>query len=128
MPLTHWQVWVGVAVGGALGAPARHALTVAAGGAGLRWPLATLAANVLGCFVAGFATAWLVRSGTEPSATTLAFTTGFLGAFTTFSAFSVETLALLEGGRSAAAALHAATNLGGALLAVAAGALFARAL
>jgi len=127
VPLTPWSVWAGVAAGGALGACARYGLSVALSGPGLRWPLATLVANLLGCFVAGFAAVAIARHGAPIGAPQLMLTVGFLGAFTTFSAFSVETLRLFEGGQITLAAWHVGTNVVGTLAAVALGAQLARA-
>lgn len=128
MPLTHWQAWLGVACGGALGACGRYAVAVLLVVPDARWPLATLLVNLCGCFVAGFVTAWLSRHGTLIGVGHLMLTVGFLGAFTTFSAFSVETLRLFEAGKAGLALANAAGNLVGALVAVALGTLLARAL
>ena len=128
MPLTHWQAWLGIAAGGALGACARHALAVLLAGPDGHRPLATLLANLLGCFLAGAVTTWLASRGGATDAVHVMLSVGFLGAFTTFSAFSVETLRLFESGDAGAALAHAAANLLGALVAVALGALLARAL
>ena len=129
MPLTQWQAWLGIACGGAAGACARHAVAVLLAQAGLaRWPLATLTVNVLGCFVAGLLATWLAGRGGATTALHVAASVGFLGAFTTFSAFSVETLRLLESGQAGAALSSVAANLIGALAAVLLGATVARAL
>ena len=128
MPLTHWQAWLGIACGGAAGACARHAVAVLIAQSGAtRWPLATFSVNVLGCFAAGLLVGWLAPRGGVTSAVHAMATVGFLGAFTTFSAFSVDTLRLVESGQLAAAASSVAANLAGALLAVFLGAAAARA-
>lgn len=129
MPLTHWQAWLGIACGGAAGACARHAVTVLlAQAGGARWPLATLTVNVTGCFVAGLLVTWLSARGGATSALHVMASVGFLGAFTTFSAFSVDTLRLFESGQGGAALSSVAANLVGALVAVLLGAMAARAL
>ena len=93
------QVLATIAVGGALGAVARHLVVgQVALWTGSGFPFGTLAVNVVGSFVMGMivelsALVW------SPSPELRAFlTVGFLGAFTTFSAFSLETVLLYERG------------------------------
>jgi len=89
-----------VAVGGGLGAVSRFwireylpAIT------GAQFPFSTLFVNVVGCFFAGFVYFWLQQSGTYWSFGKLVFFfVGFLGAFTTFSAFALDSLLLLNQG------------------------------
>lgn len=97
-----------VAVGGALGAVARYGVGVgAARWLGLTFPWGTLAVNVLG----GFAMGWLAaRVGPEQEALRLALGVGVLGGFTTFSAFSLETVRLMEH-QPGLAALYAAASV-----------------
>jgi CrcB protein len=81
-----------VALGGALGSVARYAVSVLALsmlGGGFPW--GTLAVNVLGSAAIGIA----AGAGLEGGARLLVIT-GFLGGFTTFSAFSLETASLAE--------------------------------
>ena len=82
-----------VAAGGAMGALARFgASTLSVDLLGTRFPWGTLVVNVLGCFAMGA----LIQAGTTfdmiSPAWKLAFGTGFLGAFTTFSTFGIETV------------------------------------
>ncbi len=103
--------WLAVAAGGALGAVARFA--VARGMTawlGPGFPFGTLSVNVLGSFAAALLYVRLVEQdgGTGWRALLIV---GFLGAFTTFSAFSVETLRLLEDVGPGSAALNVALNL-----------------
>ena len=93
--------WVAVAVGGALGSMARFwlagAMTVLTGP---RFPWGTLLINVLGSFVIGLVagiTLTPVRVGVHPDIRIL-LRTGDCGGFTTFSAFSLQTLELLQNG------------------------------
>ncbi len=95
-----------VAAGGAAGCVAR----LLAGAAVAAWlpraaasfPLATLGVNVVGCTLAGALLAWLAPASPAGSAALadhparLLLMTGFLGGLTTFSAFAVETLDLLD--------------------------------
>ena len=113
MPTTS-VVLAAVAAGGALGASARYLLGRALelqGGHFFSLPAGTLLANALGCFAAGIMMGW-VSSRTIPSELLVAFLmTGVLGGFTTFSAFSFETLRLAQGGLWLSAALNVAANL-----------------
>jgi len=111
----------------------------AAVGALLRWgtglwlnplwagfPLGTLAVNALGGLAIGAAAAWFVQ---RPDPTLqLLLVTGLLGGFTTFSAFSVESLMLLQRGAWWAAAGHTLAHVLGALACAALGWALARAL
>lgn len=77
------------------------------------FPWGTLAANVLGSFIIGFYAMQAARGGhlwASPEAR-LFVMTGFCGGFTTFSAFSLETLLLLESGRADLAAGNIALSL-----------------
>lgn len=120
--------------GGLLGWPPAVAVAVgAAAGALLRWqagawfnplwggfPLGTLFVNLIGGLGIGLALAWLGRHPDE--GLRLLLVTGLLGGFTTFSAFSAESLALLEKGDVGAALLHTLAHVIGALLCAALGA------
>ncbi|WP_045516750.1 fluoride efflux transporter CrcB [Neobacillus niacini] len=62
------------------------------------FPLGTLLINLLGCFVLGwFLTYFTIRNNIRPEITLL-IGTGFIGSFTTFSTFSVETILLFQNG------------------------------
>lgn len=118
-----------IAVGGALGALGRHGVGLAAAvilPAG--FPYGTLLVNVLGSFLLGA----LVEAGSRVDAVTpevrLALGTGVLGAFTTFSTFSVETLRLGEQVGWGHALANIAANVLLSLLGAAAGLGLARAL
>ena len=97
-----------VFIGGGLGSLLRYGLSLAIGSRG--FPIATLAANVAGCFLIGiFGAAGARFSWSET--TRLLLTVGLCGGFTTFSTFSKESLALLEGGSYGLFALYAAGSI-----------------
>jgi len=108
----HLLPYLAISAGAALGANLRYlvGLWVAA-----RWvgslPLGTLLINLTGSFVIGCFLTALGRRFREPPFVRLFFATGFLGAYTTFSSFSAEIVALLEGGHGAIAALYIALSI-----------------
>ncbi len=94
-----------VGIGGFAGAAARWGLgswVQSSLGEGVRFPYPTLAVNLLGCLAIGITyTLW----ETNP-VLRLLVTVGFLGGFTTFSAFGLETLGLLRSGSVVGATLY----------------------
>lgn len=62
------------------------------------FPAGTLAVNVLGCFLIGLVYGWSPKAGDVAPAWRLFLTTGFCGGFTTFSAFSAESISLFKSG------------------------------
>ena len=114
-----------VGLGGALGACSRYAISLLLAGMDSTIPYATLSVNVVGALAAGFLMTVFVSKGLVPSALQLILVVGFLGGFTTFSAFSVETLRLLETGNSYLAVVNSLANLVGSLIAVSVGAFLA---
>jgi len=115
------MVWLAIAAGGALGSVARHGVNVLVHGRWplLRFPLATLIVNVLGCLVIGVL-AGLVMS----DRITLRFYwreflfVGILGGFTTFSTFGLDTLTLARAHSSSAAVWNVVAQVALGLLAV----------
>ncbi|MEE9334100.1 MAG: fluoride efflux transporter CrcB [Granulosicoccaceae bacterium] len=112
---------ISVAAGGALGAGARYLLGIWLVGEANRISWAVLSANVLGCFMAGFMAALISHRVELSPAMQLFLGTGVLGGFTTFSAFSVNTLAIAESGDTILAAGNVALNVVGSLVAVVVG-------
>jgi CrcB protein len=91
------KLYLLIGLAGGLGAVARYLVTsVFMHAAGRGFPWGTFSVNVLGSALMGFLGVWLVTRWQLPLEYRLAILTGFLGAFTTMSAFSVDTLALLE--------------------------------
>jgi len=107
-----------VAFGGAIGASLRY-------GAGLTFgsgAQATLFVNVFGCLLMGLLTGWFSsRDVMEEGAMYLFVGVGILGAFTTFSAFSKETVHFFMNGETLRGALYAMANVTGAIAAFATG-------
>lgn len=118
-----------VALGGALGASLRWFLTGWAGRAfGHGFPWGTLGVNVLGSFVMGLAAVAMMERFPGAWGRFAPFVmTGVLGGFTTFSAFSLDVLFLIERGRMAAAGLYMAGSVALSVLALFAGLAAARA-
>ena len=88
-----------VASGGALGAVARYGLGLIFSRLipGAAWPWATLSANLIGGFLMGLLAGWLAaKAGANQEMIRLFGAVGLLGGFTTFSAFSLETIVMLE--------------------------------
>ena len=97
-----------VALGGALGASARYGVHLGALRLfGPTFPWATLAVNVLGSFLMGLLVAALGRD----SAWAPLLMTGVLGGFTTFSAFSLDTMALWQKGQGGMAAVYVGASV-----------------
>ena len=112
-----------IAIAGAAGALTRYGIGRALGPR--RFPWATLGINVSGSFVL----AYLVTFGAArnwPETTTVPLAVGFLGAYTTFSTFSYETIALLRTERVPAAAAYVGASVVSGLAAAALGYALAR--
>lgn len=107
-----------VAFGGATGAVLRNLISLfMAQLFGSVFPFGTLAVNVLGSFLMGVIFALGQLSHVSPEIKAL-IGVGFLGALTTFSTFSNETLLLIQGGEWLKAFLNVVLNLGICLLMV----------
>lgn len=95
--------WIFVAMGGAIGACARYGLGHAFKPQPGELPVATLTANVLGCFLMGVLFVVIVDRHWLPETLRPALMVGFLGALTTFSSFAIEALGLWQTHHSALA-------------------------
>ena len=116
-----------MALGGATGALARHGVYLAtARWIGTGFPYATLVVNVAGSFAMGALVGALALRWSATPALRLFLTTGVLGAFTTFSTFSLDVWTLIERGRALAALLYVAASFGLGLAALALGLALAR--
>lgn len=111
--------FIPVMAGGAIGAALRYgvglALPVRSG-----WPWGTLTVNIIGGFAMGLLAAFLVK-GHVCEAMRLFVGVGILGGFTTFSAFSLESFRMIEGGAWGQAVAYALVSVTGSIAALAAG-------
>jgi CrcB protein len=99
--------YVIVFLGGGLGAALRHGVNLAAASLlGTRFPYSTIIANVTGSFVMGLLIAYFAFKDGGGQHWKLFLTTGVLGGYTTFSAFSLETALLYERGELGLAAFY----------------------
>lgn len=107
--------------GGAIGAGLRYGLTralpIGVGG----WPWATFVANILGGLAMGVLAAWVLRGDNSAESLRLFVGVGVLGGFTTFSAFSLEMMQMVERGQMGLAAAYALASVLLALGALSAG-------
>ena len=118
---------VAIASGGAVGAVLRYWVSTwvyALSGRG--FPYGTLAVNVLGSLVMGFLFVWLLERLSNDLTLRAFLLIGLLGAFTTFSTFSVETLNLIESGQLARALVNVLLSVVLCVAAAALGVLLAR--
>ena len=114
------RLYLAAALGGGIGTVLRgSAGAFVAGG-----PWVTMGINWIGCLALGFFSTWAVKR--VPETVRVGVGTGVLGGFTTFSAFSVDTLRMLQAGDVATAALYAAGSLVGGVLLAALGVRLAR--
>lgn len=116
-----------IAGGGALGAVLRYWISTAVYAmAGRGFPYGTLAVNVLGSLLMGFLYIWLLERSLESAAVRAFLLVGLLGAFTTFSTFSIETLLLMEGGQLVRALMNMLISLVLCITAAGVGVILAR--
>lgn len=105
--MTQLSFYLAIAFAGGTGALLRYLVgraTVNLGWAAL--PFGTLIANVLGCFLMGFLSWLLLHKWQMSQQVQTIVLTGLLGGFTTFSAFSLETLTLIQQGSSIKALIY----------------------
>lgn len=113
-----------VAAGGLLGAAAREAVEQAVPTAAGAFPRATFAINLTGAFLLGLLLERLARAGPDTGwrhRARLMAGSGFLGAFTTYSTFAVESDLLVRAGHDSAAAAYAVLSLLGGVVATTGG-------
>jgi CrcB protein len=111
-----------VFLGGGIGAALRHGVNlIAARLAGTAFPYGTMTVNVIGSLVMGLLAAYFAFRGDASQHWRLFLTTGILGGFTTFSAFSLDVALLYERGELGLAALYVAVSVAASIAALFAG-------
>lgn len=101
-----------VFLGGGIGAALRHGVNIAATRAlGVAFPYGTLTVNAVGSLAMGLLAAYFAFKGDAGQHWRLFFTTGLLGGFTTFSAFSLDAVLLYERGATGLAALYVVASV-----------------
>lgn len=103
--------FLAVGIGGFLGAVSRYNLSLLFPNTG-GFPVTTLCINIIGCFFL----AWLFTAFPKRFPIVLGIGTGFFGAFTTFSTFSLETLLLLQDHQWIQALLYCLISVVGGLI------------
>ena len=121
------SVLLAIALGGALGAPARYGVARLIHAAPDGFPWATFWTNLTGSFALGLILVAIIEWFPPTRYLRPFVATGFLGAYTTCWAFAVETDLLVKNGHAAVAVAYSVASLGGGILAVWAGIWTARA-
>lgn len=112
----NFTAFAAVGIGAMLGAWSRWGLAVALNQLVPALPMGTLVANLAGGFMIGAAFEFFAQHATLPAEYRLMFITGFLGSLTTFSAFSLEAVTLLQQARYGWALLLIGSHLIGSLV------------
>ncbi|MGB0458663.1 MAG: fluoride efflux transporter CrcB [Porticoccaceae bacterium] len=99
--------WISVALGGALGAVCRYWVSICLlPVTSYKFPFATLSVNVAGSLLMGVLYVLIVEKGGLPEQARNILMVGFLGAFTTFSTFSLDAISLWQNGGQLAALIY----------------------
>ena len=108
-------MFLGAGLGGAL----RHGVNIAAARLlGLGFPFGTLTVNIVGCLAMGLIAEYFALKGQADQHWRLFLTTGILGGFTTFSAFSLEVALLYQRGQLGLALLYVLASVVGSIMAL----------
>ncbi len=106
------MIYLWIALGGALGSVARFSVVNASDRLlGLSFPFGTLIVNVLGSFAIGYIAAFMLIKFPHAENYRYLLVTGFLGGFTTFSAFSFDILQQLQRGENLMALVYVLTSV-----------------
>jgi len=111
---TYLIVFFGAGLGGAL----RHSVNRLAIAIGSSFPWQTVAINVTGCLLMGLTAGWFAFRGEASQGTRLFLTTGILGGYTTFSAFSLDAALLWDRGQERAAIAYVVVSVVASLVGV----------
>ena len=110
-----WLNLLSLSVGATLGAWSRWGLSLWLNPGPGRFAWGTFSANLIGAYLIGLALAYTISNPDWSPTIRLLFVTGFLGAPTTFSTFSAETVTYLESGRLGLALIYVSASLAGSL-------------
>lgn len=110
--ISNFSIYMSIAIGGACGASLRYYFSqLIFNWLGKGFPFATLAVNVAGSLIMGALYGLIEQGIIEVSVYRTLIGIGFLGAFTTFSTFSMDTLLLMQQGESLKAMLNVLLNV-----------------
>lgn len=114
-----FQVYLFVAMGGAFGASMRYLIVqISTNLLGKGFPFGTLVVNVLGSFLLGILYSFMQQDNGENAGLRALIGIGLLGAFTTFSTFSLDTVLLIQHGEIIKASLNVFFNVTVCLISV----------
>ena len=111
--------WISVALGGAIGAVCRYWVSICLlPVASYKFPYATLSVNVAGSLLMGVLYVLIVEKGGLPDQARNILMVGFLGAFTTFSTFSLDAISLWQNGGQLMALIYVVSTVALCLLSI----------
>lgn len=118
-----------VFLGGGIGSMIRHGVNRASTALiGTDYPAGTLIVNIIGSTIMGLIIGWFASRAGDSQQFRLFLTTGIMGGFTTFSAFSLDTVVLWQRGEHVTAALYVIISVAASLAGLCAGLLAMRSL
>lgn len=109
------MIFLYIGMAGALGALSRYLIGLILFTYAV-FPFATLAVNLVGCYTLAVLSSSLFQKSKLSSEMKAAIASGFLGSFTTFSSFSLETMQLYQSGEVLCACLYSAISMIGGIM------------